>query len=204
VSPHAVYAASREQFQALGAAIGTSSPRAIGGRTLLVSGSSSQEGVTTTAINVARALAGAGLKVILVDGHLARPSIGPLFGVAPAHGLQDVIFGEVSLRDALVPVMPGVELLAPASTPTRFMRDMLAYEDVTELLAKSSYLVDWVIVDAPPVTVAGDAISYLQRVDNVLIVVRFDHTKLEELRQLTEAFSQYHVVPAGFVVTRTD
>lgn len=100
--------------------------------------------------------------------------------------------------------MPGVALLAPAAIDTPFARDVWSYEAVEELLAMSARQAEWIVVDAPPVTLGGDVGAFVKLVDAVLIVVRLNHTKLQDLRRLTETFAQYDVVPEGFVVVGTD
>jgi Mrp family chromosome partitioning ATPase len=73
-------------------------------RILMVTSAMEGEGKTTTAANVAIALARAGRNVVLVDGDFLRPSLATLFRVAPSPGLVQVARHQAPLEVALTPI----------------------------------------------------------------------------------------------------
>src|SRR5439155_1867346 len=73
-------------------------------RTILVTSGLQGEGKSTTAINLAVALARFGRRVALVDLDLRRPMIHHFFGLGEHHGLSDVALGRASVAEALVPI----------------------------------------------------------------------------------------------------
>lgn len=191
-------AVKQESFRSLVMNVARSEP-VTGGRTLVVSGASDGDGATTTAINIAQALVMAGHRVLLVDANLLHPAIGPMLGITPKYGLEEVASGKVALREALVRDMHGVLLLLPTQT-TPFVRDMLSPDEVQRILGHAALLADWIVVDAPPVTLAFDSLPFVQLADHVVLVVRRNHTNLRDLERLTEALAEREIEPLGFVV----
>jgi flagellar biosynthesis protein FlhG len=74
-------------------------------------------GKSNLCANLAVALGERGARVLLVDGDLAQASLDLLLGLHPRHDLQDVLAGERTMEEVLVPGPRGV-LLAPAATET--------------------------------------------------------------------------------------
>ena len=88
-------------------------------RTLLVTSASPGEGKSTTAANLALALALDGKKVILVDGDLRRPSLHRRLHLAKAGGMTDVLLGNATLDEVLLEhaQCPGLMVLPGGSKP---------------------------------------------------------------------------------------
>ncbi|MEF2808025.1 MAG: cellulose synthase operon protein YhjQ/BcsQ, partial [Desulfovibrio sp.] len=66
-------------------------------------------------LNTALALTRLGERVLVIDGDLGLANIDVLFGVTPAHSLQDVLTGDLAPEDAITEVRPGLGLLPAAS-----------------------------------------------------------------------------------------
>ena len=83
-------------------------------KSLMVASALEGEGKTTSASNLAVALARAGRKVILVDLDLRRPSLDRVFGIGPTTpGITGIALGEASLDEALV----AIDAAGKASDP---------------------------------------------------------------------------------------
>ena len=72
-------------------------------------------GKTNITLNTALALTRLGERVLVIDGDLGLANIDVLFGVTPAHSLQDVLTGDLAPEDAITEVRPGLGLLPAAS-----------------------------------------------------------------------------------------
>ncbi len=170
------------------------------GQTVVVSGVSGHEGATTTAIGLSRALANAGHTVILVDANLLHPTVGAMLEERPERGLEDVLTGDVSLSEALVRAMPGVQLLLPIRADRPFARDMLSAREVAHIMTEAADVAEWIVIDAPPVTLAADVLPFATVADHVVVVTRLNHTMLSDLTRLSDVYLQQDIEPAGFVV----
>ncbi len=178
--------------------------RALGGRSILVTGGSPAEGKTTTAINLASSLALAGNSVILIEADLRRPSIGRALGVSAEHGTLNVLFGSVELEEALVSTElygPRLRLLLAHYTSGTggWMADRLL-PGSQQLIAQAQEVADYVIIDSPPLAEVIDALAMAQQVDDVLVIARLGHSRLAKISELAELLARHGVRPAGFAL----
>lgn len=175
--------------------------------TLVVTSPLSAEGKTTTAIHLARAVARAGSRAILVDADLRRGSLHTRFGLPRAPGLTDVLSGSAALDDVirLVDLGGGVALaVVTAGTATDPARRPITADRVRGLLAAAGARYEGVIVDAPPINVTADAAVLASAADGVLLVARAGQTPLAALGHAAQQLGQAHATPLGVVVNDVD
>jgi capsular exopolysaccharide synthesis family protein len=173
------------------------------GRTVLVTSGVDGEGTSTTAANLAVALARAGRRVALVDLDLRRPRIERFFGLPTTPGLTDVAFARTSLAGSLhrIDLATGhrldgradardaqgsLDVLVPGPLPAS-PGELVASERVGNILAALGGHYDTVVVDAPPLLRHADSLALARHVDGVLLVLRPEKARgrrLEELRWL--------------------
>ena len=90
---------------------------------ILVTSAVAQEGKSTTAANLAVAMAASGKNVILVDLDLRAPYLDRFFGSTRRPGVTDVVLGNATLDEALVPASsPALPIRAHAGTATATRR----------------------------------------------------------------------------------
>jgi len=170
-------------------------------RAFLITGSSPSEGKTTTAINLSFALAQGGVRVILIETDLRRPTIASTLGLEPTFGTAEVLTGEVDLADALVPVTIdeiALRVLAAAG-PGHDLADM-STTVARDLIADAKELADFVVIDSPPLTAVVDALPLAQFADEVLVVARLSRSRLGKLADLDELLRQQGASITGLVV----
>ena len=158
-------------------------------KTLIVSLTSGKGGVGKTFIttNLAATLARQGKKVLVVDCDLGLANIDIMLGINPSRTLKDVVFGEMHLRDVIMPTKGGFDLI-PASSGIREMAQLL-FEKIQTirdmLLELEGY--DVILLD----TGAGIAEVVLQfnllAHQNIIVINR-------ELTSLTDAYAMVKVM----------
>jgi succinoglycan biosynthesis transport protein ExoP len=191
-------------------------------RTLLVSSALAEEGKSTTAANLALALAMAGRHVILVDLDLRRPSVHRLFDLH-GPGVTDVALGRVSLEAGLIdtpltlrePNASGdggrpdgsfgqgggsLEVLPSGTIPPN-PGEFVSTEALERILQEMRDRADIVIIDSPPILVVGDALALSPRVDGILVVARLNVVSQHTLADLRRQLATTGTRVVGVVVT---
>ena len=68
------------------------------------------------------------------------------------------------------------------------------------MIEEARKLADYVIIDSPPLNLVSDAVPLARVSDEVLIVVRIGHTRINRITELGELLAENGVRPAGFAV----
>jgi succinoglycan biosynthesis transport protein ExoP len=163
-------------------------------RTLLVTSPNPGEGKTTTAANLAFAMAMDGKKVILVDTDLRRPSLHKLLDLPLVPGLSDVLLGQAPL--APVEIMSGLSVLCAGSTPPN-PGELINSRKFRNLVTTLSDDADIVIFDSSPVLVAADSAILASQMDGTIIVVETGSTKKAAARRSLDLLRQARATILG-------
>ncbi len=171
-------------------------------QTVVVSSSAPDETKSLVAANLAVVLAQSERRVVLVDADLRRPHLHQLFGVPQEPGVTTVIVDKAENAPLpLVPTaVPGLSILPCGALPPN-PADILGSQKMEALLARIKAESDVVILDAPPVTVAVDAVVLGMRSDGLLLVVRAGHSRRDHIAQAKEMLERSHVRLLGAIFT---
>ncbi|MDP9301474.1 MAG: polysaccharide biosynthesis tyrosine autokinase [Actinomycetota bacterium] len=140
-------------------------------KTILITSARQGEGKTSTAANLAVALAQAGRSVVLVSADLRNPRVHAVFGIGNEQGLGQVLDGTLPLDDAIVETdLPDLRILP--SGPVDAVDEpveLLQSERMAEVLQECCRS-DFVVVDGPPIFPVADSLVLADLVDGVLFV----------------------------------
>lgn len=171
-------------------------------RILLVTSAAPAEGKTTTAANLATAVAQAGHKVILVDADLRKPQIHKLFELNKSPGLTDALLSETPasffLRDTEI---SNLRVITSGSIPPN-PAELLGSQPMQRLLKQLQQEADLVIVDAPPLLAVTDAQVLVNHIQSVLLVVNAGSTSRAMLSSAAAALFQVEARLLGVVLNQ--
>jgi protein-tyrosine kinase len=163
-------------------------------RLIMMTSALSGDGKTYTSVNLALSLAGEKDRTcLLVDGDVAKPHIGELFGVQEEPGLLDVLQSDtLDVEGLILPTdVPGLSIL-PAGKRTEQATELLASERMTHILQRLEGRDPRriVLIDSPPILLSSEARVLLNIMGQVVFVVRAGVTPkaavLEALSQIDE------------------
>lgn len=141
-------------------------------KSLLVTSADVGEGKSTTAANLAVALAQVGRSVVLISADLRFPRLHAFFGIPNEHGLGQVLQGTVPLSEALADTeLPDLRVL-PSGPPSAVDEpvELLESGRMREVIERCDEA-DLVLIDGPPILSMADSLVLAGMVDGVLLVI---------------------------------
>ena len=186
----------------------------LGVTSIMVTSAGPDEGKSTTAANLALALAEAEQEVLLISADLRRPRVHRLLGLSNKFGLGEVLTdvgpedlqgspGGVEARTAseLWSVTKHLWVLVSRPAPPE-VAALLGSEAMRRLLESQRDSFDLVVLDCPPALVAADALALAPLVDAVLVVADKPSTERRAIMRLREQLEQAGGKILGAVLNR--
>lgn len=171
-------------------------------KTVLVTSSLPGEGKSTTATNLAIALAQAGETVCLIDADLRRPMIGDYLGIDRSAGLTTALVGVADVNDLLQPWGDdSLYVLTSGQIPPN-PSELLGSADMKQLLVRLEQAFDIVIIDAPPLLPVTDAAVLSQHVGGVVVVVGTQKLRHQDLAKSLSSLEMVGSNVLGVVLNR--
>lgn len=170
-------------------------------RVIVLTSSMPSEGKSTTAINLALALAEADHRVALVDGDLRKPMVHNYLDVVGTVGLSTVLSGQIPLQEALQKTrFPGLTVLTSGAIPPN-PSELLGSQSARKILQELRNEFDFVIVDSTPLLAVTDAAILAAGADGVLLIARYGQTKREQLTHAVNSLRDVDAKLLGAVLT---
>lgn len=171
-------------------------------KTVLVTSSIPGEGKSTTATNLAIALAQAGKTICLVDADLRRPRINEYLGLDRNAGLTTALIGAADINDLLQQWGDDQLYVLTAGQIPPNPSELLGSEEMKRLIVRLEQAFDTVIIDAPPLLPVTDAAVLSQHVGGVLTVVGAHKTKQHDLEKSLASLALVGANVLGIVLNR--
>jgi chain length determinant protein tyrosine kinase EpsG len=155
----------------------------VGGRkTLAIAGVQPGDGASLLAANLAVVFSQLGQRTLLVDANLRTPCQHRMFNLSNGQGLVDVLAGRaVPGMLALAEAFLDLSIL-PAGAPAPNPQELISRDSfgaMNDLLRESF---DIVLYDTPAFSSAADALTIAAHAGGVLLAVRKDSTRVDDLR----------------------
>src|SRR5829696_1888 len=164
--------------------------------TILVSSAVWGEGTSSTARDLALAMADAGVRVVLVEADLRRPTLARDLNLPQGSGLSHVLIGEADLTD-VVHVWPGTAVaVVPAGEVPPNPSDLLGSARMAPLIQRLSATFEVVLIDGPAILEVSDSLELSRHARCALLVVSVNQI---QRRQLAEALASFETADAKLV-----
>jgi len=159
------------------------------------------EGKSFCSANFSITLAQQGLKTLLIDADLRKPSLSRLFlGQNHKPGVSEVLLGKNSLLEAVHPSgVDGLTLLtAGGRSPNP--AELLAGTRFRALVNEALTHYDRVVVDTAPLLAVSDVLLIAPVADVTCLVVRSFLTPGTIVSRAVKSLSDIHLIPTGIVL----
>jgi polysaccharide biosynthesis transport protein len=176
-----------------------------GPKVLAVTSAQPLEGKTTTAVNVAMALAVGGSRVLLIDADMRRPNVHKALRMANDRGLSTLLAGQARMREVVQRTHdPNLLVIAAGRTPAN-PSELLASDRMRALVdGLESGPFDWVIIDTPPVLAVTDAVIVAPLVSGVMFVIGADMTRWRLAQRAVEMLHSANPRAVAAVLNKVD
>ncbi len=163
------------------------------------------EGKSTTVMNLGVVLAQSGLRVILVDADLRRPTLHKRSGINNRAGLTNMLIAEPGSEVFLYCQKTDIPslLVVPTGPLPPNPADVLNSPRMGEIINQLKARADIVLIDTPPL-VFSDAQIVSGWTDGAMLVTQAGRTRSNDLREVTTALEQVGANIIGVVVNRVN
>ncbi|WP_174298070.1 GumC family protein [Sphingomonas bacterium] len=173
-------------------------------RTIALTSALPNEGKTTAAIGLARIVAMSGVPTVLVDADMRRPSIANALGLRPAVGLQQVLEGEATLDEALMPDADSPLTILPMLRTGLTASGVLGNGGFDTLIDDLKSRFEVVIFDASPVLPVVDGRLIAKKVDATVLLVRWRKTPDAAVEMAIHLLQSLGAKLTGVALSRVD
>ena len=165
-----------------------------------VSSANPNEGKSTTAVNLAMALADGEQKVLLIDCDLRKSVVHRAFKASNTVGLSSVLSKMNSLEEAIQHTEnEHLDLITSGPIPPN-PSELLGSEQMKSVLEKLSENYDIIIADAPPIGMVADILNLSDSIAGMLFVVRHKFTTIPDIDEMMNRMNLANMNLLGFVL----
>ena len=170
--------------------------------TLLVASITPGGGATTTAANLAAAMALNEMRVLLVDANFYRPRLSGIFKDLPTEGLTEALQSPGSPSAFIVPhpTLARLHLMNSGHNAGAANSELFNGKQFRELLDQLKSQYDLIIFDGAPLNLVSDSLALAARVDGVVSVVRAGEVSRGAVSRVRDQLRGVHANLLGFVL----
>lgn len=172
---------------------------------LLITSSTANEGKTSTALNLAIALAQRGEPTLLIDADLRHPGIAASLNLGNGKGLASFLTGAHSIEEVLrqfppVPTLWALPTGPKPPNPAQLLSSCAMESMLRELRKQFKFLV----IDSPPVLPVADAMVLSTFVDGVVFVIESGATVRGAVTRARKILQNVGANVLGIVLNKVD
>lgn len=162
------------------------------------------EGKSTLSIALGQNMASLGKKVLLIEGDARRQIFGAFGLKGDVGGLSDVLVDGKPVDEVIVAVPDlGLDLLAAGKLSTN-SSDAFSSDRFRDMMRALRKTYDFILIDSPPVLLVSDARLLAKHADATLLVVQWNSTSHQQVREALRQFDVAGQRIDGFALNRID
>ena len=171
-----------------------------GHKSLVIASINPEDGASLFASNLAVVFSQLGEKTLLVDANLRTPRQQEVFDLSARQGLSDILSGRADLK-AISKVDSFVDLsVLCAGTLPPNPQELVSRPSFKDLDQNLSLNYDVILYDVSAFSVGADALAVAARAGGILLVVRKNKTRVDDIREVSEQLARYGSEVIGSVV----
>jgi len=179
---------------------------ASGSKVVLLTSSTSGEGKSFIAINLASSLALLGKKVVLVGLDIRKPKLQEYLGLPASHGFTEYVAGDtLSVNDIIcrnANDVKGLDVIT-AGPICPNPSELLYMSKVETFFSYLREHYDYIIVDSAPVGLVSDTFTLAKYADATVYVCRVNYTTKSDIRFANTLYSEGRLKNLSLVVNGT-
>ena len=143
-------------------------------------------GKTCITVNLALALKSLGHTVAVLDADFGLGNLDVMLGLTPGAHVGDVLAGEKSWRDVVVPGPSGIQII-PAGSGIRGLTALTPahWSRITDVIASASAAFDFLLLDTAP-GIGDNVLELVRLADRVLVVTSYEPTAVVDAYAMTK------------------
>lgn len=168
---------------------------------VMIASTTTNEGKTTVAANLAISLAKKHYRTVIIDCDLRNPTVRQQLNIPESCslGIVDVITGGCSLQDAIVKTKKNGLYVLPGTIPVNNASELMGSKQLADLVGALEKIFDYVVIDAPPVGIVSDALEMKDYVGGLVFVVRQDYAKVSKILDSISLFGYSKIKILGCI-----
>jgi succinoglycan biosynthesis transport protein ExoP len=173
-------------------------------KVILVTSSLPQEGKSVTSLSLARSVASAGGRSLLIDCDLRRPAIAKALKSEGTTGLLSLFEPGMDIRKVIqVDPSSGMHFIT-TTTGTTNPQDLLGSQHLRKIIDSLRPQYDLIVLDTPPILGVSDAFILSHIADTTVFLIRWGFTPRQVVVGALNSFRLTGGHLAGIVLTRVD
>lgn len=174
-------------------------------RVLAFSSTIPSEGKSLVASNFAIVTSQTGLKTLLVDADLRRPSVHKAFQLQSPVGLTAYLAGRTDNMSEFVHTtdIPNLDVICCGAVPPN-PSELIGSARMVQFLEEASRRYDRVILDCPPVSAVSDPLIVGAMADGMVFVTKFNKIRREHALRSVQRIQDSGIHLVGLVLNNID
>ncbi len=163
------------------------------------------EGKSLVASNHAIVMAQTGVKTLLVDFDLRRPSVHKAFQLQSPRGLSSYLLGKASSIDEIVhhTEVPNLDVICCGAVPNN-PSELAGSQRMRDFIEEIKKKYDKIMFDCPPVSAVSDPLMIAAATDGIIFVSKFNKVRREHARKTVQRIQDAGIYIAGVCINDLD